>query len=101
VLTVIGFAVDYVAQMMSAKRAGATPLGIAVPRSDDRRRLHRARRLLSCRWRRRDRRGSSPSRRAARRPSRRGDLGRPAGRRGAQAGVVFTMTGIFVAALLF
>ena len=29
VLTVIGFAVDYVAQMMSAQRAGATPLGIA------------------------------------------------------------------------
>jgi uncharacterized protein YqgC (DUF456 family) len=29
VLTVIGVAVDYVAQMMSAQRAGATPLGIA------------------------------------------------------------------------
>jgi len=29
VLAVIGFAVDYVAQLMSAKRAGATPLGIA------------------------------------------------------------------------
>jgi uncharacterized protein YqgC (DUF456 family) len=29
VLTVIGFAVDYVAQLMSARRAGATPLGIA------------------------------------------------------------------------
>ena len=29
VLTVIGFVVDYVAQMMSAQRAGATPLGMA------------------------------------------------------------------------
>lgn len=29
VLAVLGFAVDYVAQMMSAQRAGATPLGIA------------------------------------------------------------------------
>lgn len=29
VLTVIGFVIDYVAQMMSAQRAGATPLGIA------------------------------------------------------------------------
>ena len=29
VLTVIGFAVDYVAQLVSAQRAGATPLGIA------------------------------------------------------------------------
>ena len=29
VLAVVGFAVDYVAQMMSAQRAGATPLGIA------------------------------------------------------------------------
>jgi len=29
VLTVIGFAVDYAAQLMSARRAGATPLGIA------------------------------------------------------------------------
>lgn len=28
-LTVIGFAVDYAAQMLSAQRAGATPLGIA------------------------------------------------------------------------
>lgn len=28
-LTVIGFAVDYAAQMVSAQRAGATPLGIA------------------------------------------------------------------------
>jgi uncharacterized protein YqgC (DUF456 family) len=29
VLAVIGFSVDYVARLMSAKRAGATPLGIA------------------------------------------------------------------------
>jgi uncharacterized protein len=29
VLTVIGFVVDYAAQLMSAQRAGATPLGIA------------------------------------------------------------------------
>lgn len=29
VLTAIGFAVDYVAQLVSAQRAGATPLGIA------------------------------------------------------------------------
>ncbi len=29
VLAAIGFAIDYVAQMMSAQRAGATPLGIA------------------------------------------------------------------------
>ena len=29
VLTAIGFAIDYLAQTMSARRAGATPLGIA------------------------------------------------------------------------
>ncbi len=29
VLTLVGFAIDYVAQLMSARRAGATPLGIA------------------------------------------------------------------------
>jgi len=29
VLTVVGFAIDYIAQMISAQRAGATPLGIA------------------------------------------------------------------------
>jgi len=29
VLTVIGFSIDYLAQLLSARRAGATPLGIA------------------------------------------------------------------------
>jgi hypothetical protein len=29
VLTVVGFAIDYIAQMISAQRAGASPLGIA------------------------------------------------------------------------